>query len=89
MAAVEIYSSPLCGFCYRAKSLLSSKGVAFTEVDVLMNGARKQEMVKRAGGRTSVPQIFINDLHVGGCDELYALEQKGELDSMLADENLA
>lgn len=89
MANIEFYSSPLCGFCYRAKQLLSDKGAAFTEIDVLMNGARKKEMVKRAGGRTSVPQIFINDLHVGGCDELLALERKGELDSMLSDQALS
>lgn len=89
MADVEIYSSPLCGFCYRAKHLLEDKGIAFTEIDVLMNGARKQEMVKRSGGRTSVPQIFINDQHVGGCDDLYALDRQGSLDAMLAEENLA
>lgn len=89
MAEVEIYSSPLCGFCYRAKHLLESKGISFTEIDVLMNGQRKQEMVQRAGGRTSVPQIFINDQHVGGCDDLYALERQGELDAMLAEESLA
>lgn len=89
MADIEIYSSPLCGFCYRAKNLLDSKGVTFSEIDVLMNGARKQEMVKRSGGRTSVPQIFINDLHVGGCDELYALERQGRLDPMLSEDPLS
>lgn len=89
MPHIEVYSSPLCGFCYRAKQLLADKGARFTEINVLMDGARKQEMVKRAGGRTSVPQIFINDLHVGGCDDLYALERQGELDSMLVDDALS
>lgn len=89
MAEVEIYSSPLCGYCHRAKHLLTSKDVSFTEIDVLMDGARKQEMIKRAGGRTSVPQIFIDDMHIGGSDELHALERNGELDSLLADETLA
>lgn len=89
MAHIEVYSSPLCGFCYRAKQLLADKGVAFTEINVLMDGTRKKEMVKRAGGRTSVPQIFINDLHIGGCDDLFALERKGELDSMLVDQALS
>ena len=84
MAKVEIYTSPLCGFCYRAKGLLESKNVAFEELDVMMNRARKAEMVERAGGRTSVPQIFIDGRHVGGCDDLYALESAGKLDPMLA-----
>ena len=83
MAKVEIYTSPFCGFCFRAKGLLESKKVAFEEIDVMMDGARKAEMVKRAGGRTSVPQIFIDGQHVGGCDELYALESAGKLDPML------
>ncbi len=80
MAKVEIYSSMLCPFCYRAKKLLKDKGVAFEEIDVMMRGDRKREMIERAGGRTSVPQIFINDEHIGGCDELYALEAAGKLD---------
>lgn len=83
MAKVEIYTSPFCGFCFRAKGLLESKSVAFEEIDVMMDGARKSEMVERAGGRTSVPQIFIDGHHVGGCDELYALESEGRLDPML------
>ena len=84
MAEVEIYSSMLCGFCYRAKKLLENKGVAFKEVDVMLHPSRRREMVERAGGRTSVPQIFIGGHHVGGSDELYALESKGKLDALLA-----
>ena len=83
MAKVEIYSSPFCGFCHQAKGLLKSKNVAFEDIDVMMNRTRKAEMVERAGGRTSVPQIFIDDHHVGGCDDLFALESAGKLDPML------
>lgn len=83
MAKIEIYSSPLCGFCHHAKGLLSKKNVAFEDINVMMDRVRKAEMVARAGGRTSVPQIFIDDQHVGGCDELYALEAAGRLDPML------
>jgi glutaredoxin 3 len=89
MADIEIYSSPICGFCYRAKSLLDQKGASFQEIDVLMNGERKKEMMKRAGGRHTVPQIFINDMHVGGCDELYALDRTGELDKLLSEDVLS
>lgn len=84
MLSVEIYSSPLCGFCHSAKRLLTSKGVAFTEIDVLKEPARKSEMMDRANGRHTVPQIFIGGTHVGGCDDLYALERAGKLDPMLA-----
>ena len=83
MAKIEIYSSPLCGFCHRAKGLLNRKNVEFEDIDVMMDRVRKAEMVERAGGRTSVPQIFINGEHVGGCDDLYALEMAGKLDPML------
>ncbi|MEO3427224.1 glutaredoxin 3 [Pelagibius sp. CAU 1746] len=83
MAKVEIYSSMLCGFCYRAKKLLEQKGVDFTEIDVMVNPKRRSEMVERSGGRTSVPQIFIDDRHIGGCDELYALEASRKLDPLL------
>lgn len=83
MAKVEVYSSMLCGFCYRAKKLLEQKGVAFTEIDVMVNPARRAEMVERSGGRTSVPQIFIDGRHIGGCDELYALEARDRLDGLL------
>ena len=83
MTRVEIYSSPLCGFCHAAKRLLKSKGVRFTEINVLANPGRKAEMISRAGGSRTVPQIFIDGTHVGGCDELYALERAGKLDLML------
>lgn len=84
MKPVEIYTSPLCGFCHAAKRLLSQKGVPFTEIDVLADPARKPEMIRRAGGRHTVPQIFIGDIHVGGCDDLYALNDQGKLDALLA-----
>lgn len=84
MKAVEIYTSPLCGFCHAAKRLLNEKGVEFSEVDVLQDPDRKPEMIKRAGGSRTVPQIFVGDIHVGGCDDLYALERAGKLDALLA-----
>lgn len=83
MAKVEVYSSFLCGYCARAKSLLESKGVAYDDLDVFTDPGKRQEMMERAGGRTSVPQIFIDGMHVGGCDELYALERQGRLDDLL------
>lgn len=83
MAKVQIYSTMLCPFCYRAKKLLESKGVAFDEVDVMFQPGRRAEMRERSGGRNSVPQIFIDDTHVGGCDELYALDAAGKLDPLL------
>lgn len=84
MQSVEIYTSPLCGYCHAAKRLLASKGVSFTEIDVWAEPARKPEMVARAGGRQTVPQIFVGDVHVGGCDDLYALDSAGRLDPLLA-----
>ena len=84
MKKVEIYTSPLCGFCHRAKSLLNQKGVQFEETDVLSNPDEKPAMIKRADGARTVPQIFIGDIHVGGCDELLSLERAGHLDGMLA-----
>lgn len=83
MAEVVIYTSPMCGYCYRAKKLLERKGVAFTEIDIESNAARRQEMMARTGGRYTVPQIFINNRHVGGCDDLYELENAGRLDALL------
>jgi len=83
MAQVTMYSSFLCGFCYRAKQLLKQKGVAWEEIDVLTHPGRKKEMIERANGKRTVPQIFINGQHVGGCDELYALEREGRLDALL------
>ncbi len=84
MKSVEIYTSPLCGFCHAAKRLLNEKGISFAEVDVLAHPERKAEMVQRANGGRTVPQIFIGDAHVGGCDDLYALERAGKLDKLLA-----
>lgn len=84
MKPVVIYTSPLCGFCHAAKRLLNQKGVAFEEIDVLMSPKRKPEMIQRAGGRRTVPQIFVGDMHVGGCDDLYDLERAGKLDPLLA-----
>jgi len=84
MQPVEIYTSPLCGFCHAAKRLLKKKGVNFSEVDVFRNPGRKPEMIQRANGGRTVPQIFVGETHVGGCDELFALEQAGKLDALLA-----
>lgn len=84
MAKIEIYTSPYCGYCHRAKQLLSRKGADFTEFDVMMDAAKRTEMLSRANGRTSVPQIFIDGKHIGGCDDLYALDRAGNLDPLLA-----
>ena len=84
MAAIEVYTTPCCSYCAAAKALLHRKGAQFTEIDVSMNAERMTEMVKRASGRLTVPQIFIGATHVGGCDDLYALDQAGGLDPMLA-----
>ena len=83
MRRVEVYSTMLCPYCYRAKKLLESKGVDFEEIDVMLRPGRRSEMVERAGGRTSVPQIFIDGEHLGNCDELYALDAAGELEAIL------
>ena len=83
MAKVEMYSSSYCPFCHRAKRLLQSKGVDFIEIDVDGDPARRAEMRQRANGRYTVPQIFIDDHPVGGCDELHALDREGKLDPML------
>jgi glutaredoxin 3 len=84
MKPVEIYTSPLCGFCHAAKRLLMQKGVSFSEIDVFANPGRKPEMIQRANGGRTVPQIFVGETHVGGCDDLYALERAGKLDALLA-----
>lgn len=84
MACVEIYTKVFCAFCARAKRLLDDKGVSYEEYDITMGGAKRAEMLSRASGRTTVPQIFIDDHHVGGSDDLFALERSGQLDSMLA-----
>jgi glutaredoxin 3 len=83
MAKVEIYSTMFCPYCARARSLLQRKGVTFIEVDVDAEPARRDEMVKRAGGRYTVPQIFIDGEHIGGSDDLMALESAGKLDAKL------
>ena len=84
MSSVEIYTTSICGFCHAAKRLLTEKDVSFTEVDVGRAPYKRQEMMSRAHGRHTVPQIFIDGNHIGGCDELYALERAGKLDPMLA-----
>jgi len=85
MAQVEIYTTMLCPYCWRAKKLLEERGAQIKEVDVMTDGKLRAEMRDRAGGRTSVPQIFINGRHVGGCDDLYALDRAGKLEPMLAE----
>lgn len=84
MPKVEIYTTPMCPYCWRAKKLLDGKKVDYVEINLWSERARRQEMVDRADGRTTVPQIFIDDRGVGGSDELAALEQSGELDTLLA-----
>jgi glutaredoxin 3 len=84
MANVVMYTTMFCPFCAHAKRLLSQKGVQFEEIDVDVVAGSRQEMMARAGGRTSVPQIFIDDTHVGGCDDLFDLEHDGKLDPMLS-----
>jgi len=84
MKPVEVYTTPICPFCIRAKQLLKAKGIPFEEIDVMMNGDRKAEMIERAEGRRTVPQIFIGGAGIGGCDELLALERAGRLDTLLA-----
>ncbi len=84
MKTVEIYTSPTCGYCHMAKGLLTRKGISFTETDVTASPDKRAEMVQRANGGRTVPQIFIGDSHVGGSDELHALERQGKLDALLA-----
>jgi glutaredoxin 3 len=84
LAKVEVYSTVFCGYCARAKALLSYKGVVFETIDLTEHPERRSEMVSRAGGRVTVPQIFINDEHIGGSDDLAALERAGALDAKLA-----
>ena len=84
MKPVEIYTTPFCPYCVAAKRLLTQKGVKFTETDVSRDPGLRQAMTTRAGGKRSVPQIFIGGQHVGGCDDLHALDHKGQLDSLLA-----
>ncbi|ACL60780.1 glutaredoxin 3 [Methylobacterium nodulans] len=84
MQPVTIYTTSWCPYCTAAKSLLREKGAAFTEIDIEVKAGARREMIGKAGGRTSVPQIFIGSTHVGGCDDLYALDRAGRLDPLLA-----
>lgn len=83
MARIEIYTTPLCGYCHAAKRLLNAKGASFAETDVSRAPDLRSKMTERAGGRRSVPQIFIDDDHIGGFDELAALDRHGKLDPLL------
>lgn len=85
MQEVVIYTKPGCPYCASAKQLLARKGAGFSEIDILREPARRTEMISRAKGRVTVPQIFIGGLHVGGCDDLYDLEQGRRLDALLTD----
>ncbi|MHA6287411.1 glutaredoxin 3 [Maricaulis sp. CAU 1757] len=84
MKSVTIYTRPMCGYCARAISLLKNKGVDFTEIDAGFDKAKREEMVQRSNGGRTFPQVFVGDEHVGGSDELMALERSGKLDQMLA-----
>lgn len=84
MASIDIYTKAFCPYCHRAKALLDGKGVSYEEIDITFGGPRRGEMIDRAGGRTTVPQIFIDGRHVGGCDDLHALDSAGKLDPLLA-----
>lgn len=83
MAKIEIYTTSICPFCHAAKKLLTDKGVDFSEISLTQEPHLRDRMVERANGGRTVPQIFINDAHIGGCDDLYALDSKGELDPLL------
>jgi len=84
MSKITIYTTPICPYCVRAKALLKKKGASFDEIDVFMDADARAEMEEKSEGRRSVPQIFIGEKHVGGCDDLYALESEGKLDPLLA-----
>jgi len=84
MAQVTIYTKPYCPYCIRAVSLLEKKGVEFTQIEAAFEPEKRQEMIQRSNGRTTFPQIFIGDQHVGGCDDMMALEHDGKLDALLA-----
>lgn len=85
MRSVEIYTTQTCGYCQAAKRLLGKKGVTYSEIDVSSDPALRMAMTQRAGGRRTVPQIFVGNNHIGGCDDLFALEDAGKLDPLLAD----
>ncbi|MBE9604147.1 glutaredoxin 3 [Acetobacteraceae bacterium H6797] len=84
MAQIEIFTTPFCPYCARAKSLLDQKGVSYTEFDAPHGSAERKAAIERSGGRTTVPQIFIDGQAIGGCDDLFALERAGKLDPLLA-----
>ena len=84
MPLVEIYTTPMCPYCYRAKRLLANKGVKFVEIDLWMSPGRRDEMIARAGGRRTVPQVFVDGRGLGGSDEIHALDRQGGLDPLLA-----
>ena len=86
MKKIVVYSSPCCPYCFMAKRLLKQKGAEFEEIDVFTDSHRRAEMIDRAGGRRTVPQIFIGDCHVGGCDDLMALDKAGKLEELLETE---
>ena len=86
MIAIDVYTRPGCGYCSAAKSLLTRKNAAYTEFDVSKDSTLRQQMWDRAGAGSTFPQIFIGEMHVGGCDELYALDRQGKLDSLLVGE---
>src|SRR5947209_16747952 len=83
MAEIELYTTMFCPYCARARSLLERKGVDYTEIDIIEEPTRRDEMIRRAGGRTTVPQIFIGGEHIGGCDDMVALDRAGKLDAKL------
>ncbi len=84
MAKIEIYTTSICPFCHAAKKLLTDKGADFSEISLTQEPHLRDRMIERANGGRTVPQIFINDAHIGGCDDLYALDSKGDLDPLLA-----
>jgi glutaredoxin 3 len=84
MARIEIYTKMLCPYCARAKALLTAKGAVYEEIDISMGGPKRQDMLRRSNGRSTVPQIFIDDRHIGGSDDLAALDRAGNLDPLLA-----
>lgn len=84
MAKIEIYTKGFCPYCSRAKALLAAKGAAFDEIDISLGGPKRAEMIDRARGGTTVPQIFIDGQHIGGCDDMVALDRAGKLDPLLS-----
>ncbi len=83
MANVEIYTKPTCPFCVRAKQLLDGKGVSYTEYNIANDDEKREEMINRADGRRTVPQVFVDNEGLGGCDEIHALDRQGKLDALL------